>query len=65
MPFWRLKGDVFWQLQNDEHCSPQKGSKEPPNHELIQHDVMGDLMTPAISYYANSRYLPINWLNKF
>ncbi len=41
MPFWRLKGDGFWQLQNDEQCSPQKGSKEPPNRELIQHDVMG------------------------
>ncbi|MGI8473038.1 phosphorothioated DNA-binding restriction endonuclease [Pectobacterium brasiliense] len=41
MPFWRLKGDGFWQLQNDEQCSPQKGSKEPPNRELIQHGVMG------------------------
>ncbi len=41
IPFCRLKGDVFWQLQNDERCSPQKGNKEPPNRELIQHDVMG------------------------
>ncbi|UCZ78384.1 HNH endonuclease [Pectobacterium carotovorum] len=41
MPFWRLKGDGFWQLQNDEYCSPQKGSKEPPNRELIKHSVMG------------------------
>ncbi len=41
MPFWRQRGDGFWQLQNDERCSPQKGSRQPPNRELIQHDVMG------------------------
>ncbi|WP_347253198.1 phosphorothioated DNA-binding restriction endonuclease [Leminorella grimontii] len=41
MPFWRLRGDGFWQLQNDELCTPQKGSKEPPNRELIEHGVMG------------------------
>lgn len=41
MPFWRLKGDGFWQLQNDEHCLPQKGGKEPPNRELVQHSIMG------------------------
>ncbi|WP_140920289.1 phosphorothioated DNA-binding restriction endonuclease [Limnobaculum xujianqingii] len=41
MPFWRLRGDGFWQLQNDELCTLQKGSKEPPKRELIEHNVMG------------------------
>ncbi len=29
MPFWRLKGDGFWDLQNTEFCSTT-GSKQPP-----------------------------------
>lgn len=33
MPFWRLKGDGFWELQNAEHCSTT-GSKQPPTKEL-------------------------------
>lgn len=41
MPFWRLRGDGFWELRNIEHCTAQKGSKEPPKSELIQHQVMG------------------------
>lgn len=41
MPFWRLRGDGFWELQNTEHCTPQKGSKEPPKRELIEFGVMG------------------------
>lgn len=41
MPFWRLRGDGFWELQNAELCSPQKGSKEPPKREMIEHGVSG------------------------
>lgn len=46
MAFWRLKGDGFWQLRNDEYCSPQKGNNEPPNHELIQHDFVNKYCPP-------------------
>ncbi len=37
MPFWRLQGDGFWELQNAEHCS----SKQPPAGELVTHNVAG------------------------
>jgi len=40
MPFWRLKGDGFWELENDEHCSTT-GSKQPPAGELVKHSVAG------------------------
>ncbi|SQZ74109.1 putative restriction endonuclease [Escherichia coli] len=33
MPFWRLKGDGFWELHNSEQCSTQ-GSRQPPGKEL-------------------------------
>lgn len=41
MPFWRLQGDGFWELQNTEYCTPQKGSKEPPKRELIENNIAG------------------------
>ncbi|MBF1982360.1 phosphorothioated DNA-binding restriction endonuclease, partial [Enterobacter hormaechei] len=40
MPFWRLKGDGFWDLQNTEFCSTT-GSKQPPVKELVEHNVAG------------------------
>ncbi|MBM6607478.1 HNH endonuclease [Enterobacteriaceae bacterium RIT814] len=40
MPFWRLKGDGFWELRNDELCSTA-GSKQPPAGELAAFNVAG------------------------
>ncbi|HAD6299084.1 TPA_asm: HNH endonuclease [Salmonella enterica subsp. enterica serovar Typhi str. CT18] len=40
MPFWRLKGDGFWELQNAEFCSTS-GSRQPPKRELIEYNVAG------------------------
>ncbi|MDH0087268.1 phosphorothioated DNA-binding restriction endonuclease [Enterobacter bugandensis] len=40
MPFWRLKRDGFWDLQNTEFCSTT-GSKQPPVKELVEHNVAG------------------------
>ncbi|HED3855287.1 HNH endonuclease [Enterobacter soli] len=40
MPFWRLKGDGFWELENDEFCSTS-GSQQPPAGELVKHRVAG------------------------
>ncbi|MBI6549144.1 phosphorothioated DNA-binding restriction endonuclease [Xenorhabdus lircayensis] len=39
LPFWRLRGDGFWALQNTELCTPQKGSRQPPKRELIEFGV--------------------------
>lgn len=41
MPFWRLKGDGFWELENAERCTQHTGSKEPPKRELIENLVAG------------------------
>ena len=43
MPFWRLKGDGFWELHNSEQCSTQ-GSRQPPGKELFQ-AILFDLQT--------------------
>ncbi|BDY74173.1 HNH nuclease [Escherichia coli] len=40
MPFWRLKGDGFWELHNAELCSTS-GSRQPPRRELIEYNVAG------------------------
>lgn len=40
MPFWRLKGDGFWELENDEFCSTS-GNRQPPAGELVKHRVAG------------------------
>jgi len=40
MPFWRLKGDGFWDLENSELCSTT-GSKQPRVKELVEHKVAG------------------------
>ena len=40
MPFWRLKGDGFWDLHNTE-CYSTTGSKQPPVKELAEHNVVG------------------------
>lgn len=40
MPFWRLKGDGFWELLNAEHCS-STGSRQPPAGELERYQVAG------------------------
>ena len=41
MPFWRLQGDGFWELQNAEHCSTSGSSKQAPAGELVTHNVAG------------------------
>lgn len=41
MPFWRLQGDGFWQLQNAERCSTFGSSRRPPAGELVEHNVAG------------------------
>lgn len=41
MPFWRLQGDGFWELNNAENCSTAGSSKEPPAGELVANDVSG------------------------
>lgn len=40
MPFWYLKNDKFWELQNAEFCTSKKG-RQPPKRELFENNVAG------------------------
>ena len=41
MPFWRLRTDGFWTLENTEGCKPRKGNIQPTKRELIENHVSG------------------------
>lgn len=41
MPFWRLRKDGFWTLENTEGCKPRKGNIQPTKRELIENHVSG------------------------
>lgn len=53
MPFWRLKGDGFWQLENAEPCTDrQKESKEPTSKRLTECHVQGGFNESTYSLIA-------------
>jgi putative restriction endonuclease len=56
MPFWRLKGDGFWELQNAELCST-KGSRQPP--DVNSSNIMSrvDLMPIILLVAKNHRLI--------
>ncbi|EKS7428449.1 TPA: HNH endonuclease [Enterobacter cancerogenus] len=57
MPFWRLQGDGFWELQNAERCSTSGTSKQPPAGELVEHHVAGGFDEQHYSRLINSKNL--------
>ncbi|WP_044327253.1 phosphorothioated DNA-binding restriction endonuclease [Citrobacter amalonaticus] len=56
MPFWRLKGDGFWELQNAELCSTN-GSCQPPRRELIENNVAGGFDADNFALVAKNHRL--------
>lgn len=56
MPFWRLKGDGFWELQNAELCSTN-GSCQPPRRELIEYNVAGGFDADNFALVAKNHRL--------
>lgn len=56
MPFWRLKGDGFWELQNAELCSTN-GSRQPPRRELIEYNVAGGFDADSFALVAKNHRL--------
>lgn len=56
MPFWRLKGDGFWELQNAEFCSTS-GSRQPPKRELIEYNVEGGFDADNFALVAKNHRL--------
>lgn len=57
LPFWRLQGDGFWELQNAEHCSTSGSSKQPPARELLEHNVAGGFDEQHYSLLIKSKNL--------
>ena len=56
MPFWRLKGDGFWELQNAELCSTN-GSRQPPRRELTEYNVAGGFDADNFALVAKNHRL--------
>ena len=56
MPFWRLKGDGFWELHNSEQCSTQ-GSRQPPGKELELCHVAGGFDEPHFALLNRNKKL--------
>ncbi len=56
MPFWRLKGDGFWELHNSEQCSSQ-GSRQPPGKELELCHVAGGFDEPHFALLNRNKKL--------
>ncbi|HCA5736764.1 TPA: HNH endonuclease [Citrobacter freundii] len=56
MPFWRLKGDGFWELQNAELCSTN-GSHQPPRRELTEYNVAGGFDADNFALVAKNHRL--------
>jgi len=48
MPFWRLRHDEFWVLENVENCS-SNGIREPSEIELISNNVAGGFNQSSFS----------------
>ncbi len=56
MPFWRLKGDGFWELHNSEQCSTC-GSRQPPGKELELCHVAGGFDEPHFALLNRNKKL--------
>lgn len=56
MPFWRLKNDGLWELQNSERCSCT-GIKEPPIKDLVNYRVAGGFTKEYYAQLTTNKYL--------
>ncbi|EQB4815810.1 TPA: phosphorothioated DNA-binding restriction endonuclease [Citrobacter amalonaticus] len=57
MPFWRLQGDGFWQLQNAERCSTFGSSRQPPAGELVEFNIAGGFDKQHYDHLIKSKKL--------
>lgn len=57
MPFWRLQGEGFWQLQNAERCSTFGSSRQPPAGELVEFNVAGGFDKQHYDHLIKSKKL--------
>jgi putative restriction endonuclease len=48
-PFWRLKNDGFWAVNNDEECKSRKSNTDPAKSELYKYGVTAGFDDDAFS----------------
>ena len=59
-PFWRLKNDGFWQLNNAEKCLPRKSNTDPPKSELVKYRVTAGFNDDAYLILKDNTQLVID-----
>lgn len=58
-PFWRLKNDGFWMVNNDEECVSRKSNTDPSKKELIKHGVTAGFNDEAYAVLKGNEQLVI------
>ncbi len=58
-PFWRLKNDGFWTVNNDEECKSRKSNTDPSKAELIKHGVTAGFNDQAYAVLQGNEQLTL------
>jgi putative restriction endonuclease len=58
-PFWRLKNDGFWTVNNDEECKSRKSNIDPSKAELIKYGVTAGFNDEAYAVLKGNDQLVI------
>ncbi|MGY5450543.1 phosphorothioated DNA-binding restriction endonuclease [Agarivorans sp. MS3-6] len=58
-PFWRLKNDGFWAVNNDEDCKSRKSNTDPSKAELFKHGVTAGFNDQAYAILKGNHQLTL------
>jgi len=61
-PFWRLKNDGFWTVNNDEECKSRKSNTDPAKSELYKYGVTAGFDDDAFSVLNGNTQLILELL---
>jgi putative restriction endonuclease len=54
-PFWRLRNDQIWDLQNVEKVEARKSNSDAKKSELLTHNALGGLSEPIYNFLVRNR----------
>ena len=54
-PFWRLRNDGIWVLENAELCEVRKRNTDAKKTELLKHDVRGGFTPEIFAFLRNNK----------
>jgi putative restriction endonuclease len=63
-PFWRLKNDGFWTVNNDQECKSRKSNTDPSKTELIKHGVTAGFNDEAYAVLKGNDQLVIELIER-